>query len=92
MQSKLRGQYGLAKSISRGGIMSDNGDGGHTVGECGVCGKKNTRLYQNNTCRSCLLSSFGKLQDMINLYRDGYGNGVYKNTRSDSASAKTNSV
>jgi hypothetical protein len=43
-------------------------------GVCQICGKNHRKLYQNNTCRECLVVSFKRLKGVIDVYRDGYGN------------------
>jgi len=43
---------------------------------CHKCGKKTVKLFQNNTCKSCLVSSFSKVKQVIDIYRAGYGESV----------------
>lgn len=37
---------------------------------CKACGKAVDKLYQNDSCRNCLVHSFGKYINMINHFRD----------------------
>lgn len=38
---------------------------------CRVCGAVVDKLYQNSSCKSCLVHSFKKLVPIIDLYRSG---------------------
>lgn len=40
---------------------------------CRECGSIVDKLYQNDTCRGCLMKSFTRCIDMINQYRSGGG-------------------
>ncbi len=37
---------------------------------CRACGRLVEKTYQNNTCKGCLVDSFGKYIKMIDHYRD----------------------
>lgn len=37
---------------------------------CRVCGKEAEKLFQNDSCRDCLVHSFGKYIKMIDHFRD----------------------
>ncbi len=38
---------------------------------CRECGSTVDKLYQNDTCKPCLLKSFSKCINMIDFYRNG---------------------
>jgi hypothetical protein len=37
---------------------------------CMICGKRMDRLYQQDTCKACLLLSFSKYVKLINDFRE----------------------
>lgn len=37
--------------------------------KCASCGSESDKLYQQNLCKKCVLSSFERLIPMINEYR-----------------------
>ena len=47
---------------------------------CLKCGNKTDKLFQNNTCKSCLVESFSKVKKMIDVYRKGYGESISGNS------------
>lgn len=62
---------GNVSTMERGRVPV-GGDGEHAVTtRCRVCGKVSTKLYQNNTCKTCLVDSFKRLKVMIDSYRSG---------------------
>ena len=42
---------------------------------CRECGSKVEKLYQNDTCKPCLVKSFSESRSLIDHYRAGGGQG-----------------
>lgn len=51
------------------GRRSREGISENLAGVCRTCGTPSVKLYQYNTCKNCLLLSFGKYVGMINGVR-----------------------
>ena len=59
-----------AGTFRRGPRPVDSTEEGLTCRECGTIVDK---LYQNDTCKPCLIKSFSKCIEVINVYRDPRG-------------------
>ena len=46
---------------------------------CSKCGQIHDKLFQNDTCKNCLMDSFTRVKKIIDIYRTGYGENIAKN-------------
>ncbi|MDH5654467.1 MAG: hypothetical protein OEZ34_01045 [Spirochaetia bacterium] len=80
LQSGIQEHPGNISSPGRAAAMIDKYyTGGETT--CRICGKKFDKLFQNNTCKSCLIDSFSRVKKIIDIYRTGYGENSSKKYR-----------
>ncbi len=65
-----RGSHNDSSNVSDDGDVnsSDGAKGGKSV--CRVCGKVTDKLYQYDTCKICLVSTFQRLKPVLNSLRD----------------------
>ena len=75
--------YAEIPHLDKGNVMTAEQNSDTAGGTCHRCGQKSEKLFQNNTCKSCLVDSFTKVKKIIDIYRAGYGensiNKSYKN-------------